>query len=134
MPATLQGMSPIEFDSRPYWKPRDLAVLLDVSPSHVYRLIEDGELEHRRIGERAIRIPARAVAALLGEEPPVTAPTNEGPPADLTERADRFAERTGRRPEEFVTAWRDGRVEDTPANAQDAIEALALRAALAVAA
>ena len=81
----------IESDSRPYWKPRDLAALLDVSPSHVYRLIEDGELEHRRIGERAIRIPARAVAELLGEEAPVTSPTAEGPAADLTERADRFA-------------------------------------------
>ncbi|MEX1141927.1 MAG: helix-turn-helix domain-containing protein [Thermoleophilaceae bacterium] len=121
-----------EFDSRPYWKPRDLAALLDVSPSHVYRLIEDGELEHRRIGERAIRIPARAVAELLGEEVPVTSPTIDGPVADLAERADRFAERTGKRPEEFVVAWRDGRIEDTADNARDAIEALALREALAV--
>lgn len=121
-----------EFDSRPYWKPRDLAALLDVSPSHVYRLIEDGELEHRRIGERAIRIPARAVAELLGEETPVTSPATDGTAADLAERADRFAKRTGKRPEDFVVAWRDGRIEDTADNVQDAIEALALREALAV--
>lgn len=35
----------MEFDSRSYWKPRDLAALLDVSPSRVRQLIEDGELE-----------------------------------------------------------------------------------------
>lgn len=119
------------FDSRPYWKPRDLAALLDVSPSHVYRLIEDGELAHRRIGERAIRIPARAVAQLLGEEVPVTSPSTSPPVADLAERADQFVQRTGKHPEEFVAAWRDGRIEDTADNARDAIEALALREALA---
>lgn len=120
------------FDSRSYWKPRDLAALLDVSPSHVYRLIEDGELEHRRIGERAIRIPARAVAELIGEEAPVTSPAAEGSVADLAERAERFLERTGQRPEQFAAAWRQGRIEDTADNAREAIEALALREARAV--
>jgi hypothetical protein len=81
----------MEFDGRPYWMPRDLAALLDVSPSRVQQLIEDGEFEHRRIGERAIRILARAVAGLRGEEAPVVSPTTEGPPADLAECADRFS-------------------------------------------
>jgi hypothetical protein len=52
--------------------------------------------------------------------------------ADLAERADRFVERAGKRPEEFVAAWRDGRIEDTADNARDALEALALREALTV--
>jgi excisionase family DNA binding protein len=120
----------MRFDRRPYWKPRDLAALLDLSPSYVYRLIEDGKLEHRRIGERAIRVPARAVAGLLGEEDPVTSPTAEGPAANLAEHADRFFERTGRRPEEFIAAWREGRIGDTAENACDAIEALALKEVL----
>ena len=116
----------MEFDGRPYWKPRDLAALLDVSPSRVHQLIEGGELEHCRIGERAIRIPARVVAGLRGEGAPVVSPTTEGPAADLAERADRFFERTGRCPEEFVAAWREGRIGDSAENARDAIEAAAL--------
>jgi hypothetical protein len=113
------------FDGRPYWKPRDLAALLDVGLSRVQQLIEDGELEHRRIGECAIRIPARAVAGLRGEEAPGVSPTTEGP-ADLAECVDRFFERTSRHPEEFVDAWREGRIADTAENARYAIEALAL--------
>jgi len=116
----------MEFDGRPYWEPRDLAALLDVGLSRVHQLIEGGELEHCRIGECAIRIPARAVAGLRGEEAPVVSPTTEGPAADLAECVDLFFERTGRRPGEFVTAWRESRIGDTAENACDAIEALAL--------
>jgi hypothetical protein len=118
----------MEFDGRPYWKPRDLAALLDVSLSRVRQLIEDGELEHRRIGECVIRIPARAVAGLRGEEAPVVSPSNEGP-ADLAECVDRFFECTGRHPEEFVDAWREGQIGDTAESARYAIEALALTSA-----
>lgn len=120
----------MEFDSRPYWKPRDLAALLDVGLSRVQQLIEDGELEHRRIGECAIRIPARAVAGLRGEEAPVVSPTIDGPAADLAECVDLFVERTGRRPWEFVATWREGRIGDTAENACDAVEALALASPL----
>lgn len=119
----------MEFDGRPYWKPRDLAALLDVSLSRVHQLIEDGELEHRRIGECALRIPARAVAGLRGEEAPVVSPNTEGPTADLAECVERFFERTGQHPEEFVDAWREGRIGDTAENARYAIEALALTSA-----
>lgn len=119
----------MEFDGRPYWKPRDVAALLDVRVSRVCQLIEDGDLEHRLIGERAIRVPARAVAGLCGEEAPVVSPTIEGPAADLSECVDRFYERTGRRPKEFVAAWREGRIRDTAENARDTIEALALTSA-----
>jgi excisionase family DNA binding protein len=121
------------FDSRPYWKPRDVAALLELSPSQVYRMIESGELEHRRIGARAIRIPAHAVAALLGVEAPTVAPVVESHDerVDLRARTEHFIERTGRTPERFASAWREGRIDDTPDNARDAIEALALREARA---
>jgi hypothetical protein len=120
----------MEFDGRPYWKPRDLAALLDVGLSRVHQLIEDGELEHCRIGECAIRIPARAVAGLRGEEAPVVSPTAEGPAADLVECVDLFFERTGRHPGEFVAAWREGRIGDTAENARDAIGRSRSQAAL----
>jgi hypothetical protein len=118
----------MEFDGRPYWKPRDLAALLDVGLSRVHHLIEDGELEHRRIGECAIRIPTSAVAGRRGEEAPMVSPNTEAP-ADLAECVDRFFGRTGRRPEEFVAAWREGQIGDTAENARYAIEALALTSA-----
>lgn len=87
-------LSRVDFDGRPYWKPRDFAALLDVSLSRVHQLVEDGELEHRRIGECAIRIPACAVAGLRGEKAPVVSPTAEGQAVDLAECVDRFLERT----------------------------------------
>lgn len=115
----------MEFDGRPYWTPCALAALLDVSPSRVHQLAERGELEYRRIGECAIRIPGHVVAALCGEEAPVVSPTTDGPAAGLAECVDRFVERTGCRPDEFGVAWRAGRIGDTAENARDAIEAAA---------
>lgn len=112
-------------DDRPYWRPRDLATLLQTSPSHVYRLIERGEIEHRRIGARAIRIPASAVTALLTIEGTSTSELEEG--GELARRAKRFEARTELTPEQFVQAWRRGAIKDTPDDARDAMEALALR-------
>jgi hypothetical protein len=127
---TVYTLSRMQFDGRPYWKPRDLAALLNVGLSRVHQLVEDGELEHRRIGECAIRIPARAVAGLRGEEAPVVSPTTEGSVVDLPECVNRFFKRTGRHPEEFVAVWREGRIRDTAENARYAIEALALTSVL----
>lgn len=121
-----------ELDDRPYWKPRDLAVLLGVTASEVHGLIASGELEHWRVGKRAIRVPARAVAAMLGVDARVAFPSTDGSTGDLAARADRFGERTGYRPEVFADAWCKGRIDDTPDSAADAIEALALRDALAL--
>lgn len=108
----------MELDGRPYWKPLDLAALRDIQLSCVHQLIEGGELEHRRVGECAIRIPACAVAGLCGEKAPVVSPTTDESAADLAECVDRFVERTGRRPEEFAVGWRAGRVADTAENAR----------------
>jgi hypothetical protein len=51
-------------------------------------------------------------------------------PQDLDARTQEFQARTARTPAEFTAAWREGEVEDTPQNAGDAIEALALREAM----
>lgn len=42
-----------------------------------------------------------------------------------------FRKEHGKDPDSFVDAWRKGEIEDTPENAEVAIEALALRTALA---
>jgi len=38
--------------------------------------------------------------------------------------------RRRRTPADFAAAWREGKIEDTPQNAREAIEALALREAM----
>jgi uncharacterized protein with PIN domain len=50
--------------------------------------------------------------------------------ADTALRIEPITEaRTSHTPAEFAAAWREGKIEDTPQNARDAIEALALREA-----
>jgi excisionase family DNA binding protein len=117
----------IEFDSRPFWKPRDLAAMLDVSPSQIYRLVEAGDLEHVKVGQRTVRVPAASVALYLGHSAPGTKSVREE--ADVETRARRFKERTGRTPADFIAAWRREEIEDTSEHNQDAMEALALREA-----
>jgi excisionase family DNA binding protein len=119
----------MEFDSRPFWKPRDLAKLLDVSPSQIYRLIEDRTLDHVKVGQRTVRVPAASVAKVLGVGAPVVGPQAGTGASDLDQRVARFTERTGRTPEAFVLAWRHDEIPDTPEHTQNAMEALALREA-----
>jgi excisionase family DNA binding protein len=119
----------MEFDSRPFWKPRDLAKLLDVSSSQIYRLIEAGTLAHVKVGQRTVRVPAASVAEFLGVGEPAVGPQADTEASDLDARAVLFAERTGRTPEDFIVAWRREAIPDTPEHSQDAMEALALREA-----
>jgi hypothetical protein len=49
----------------------------------------------------------------------------------LKEKVQTFRKANGKEPDSFVEAWRSGKIEDTPENAEVAIEALALRTALA---
>lgn len=121
-----------------YLKASEVAERLNVHRSHVYRLIEDGELPSVRISQGTIRVPEGALSAYI------EARTHGGPPtprrADLTsissdryellETANAFEERSGHDPFEFVGLWRQGEIADTGENADRAIEALALRAAL----
>jgi excisionase family DNA binding protein len=114
-----------------YLRVRDYAERFNLSESAVYKKIERGEIEAIRIG-KTVRIPSSEMERYIN---PVRLLEEEGPPRDgephnLEDRVARFEEATGRSPAEYVQAWRSGEIEDTAENAQLAIEALALRAAL----
>ncbi|MEO1057042.1 MAG: helix-turn-helix domain-containing protein [Actinomycetota bacterium] len=52
-------------------RPRDAAVMLGVTRTHIYQLIDRGELGRVELpGSRAIRIPLVDVYAAAGMEPP----------------------------------------------------------------
>jgi len=117
-----------------YLKPSDIARRLSVHRSYVYGLIKDGTLPHIRIG-KAVRVPAAAFEAFVRarEAEAETAGKEVGagahsPEAELESRRTAFEETAGMDPFEFVEAWRHGDIEDTPENAEHAIDALALRA------
>lgn len=118
--ATTSDSRPTMLDARPYWKPRDLAHVLDMSASQIYRLIESGELASVRIGQRTVRVPAAAVAAFRGEAVP------EVHEESAEERVRRFTERTGHTPEAFIDAWKREEIEDSAEHHEDAMEAMAL--------
>jgi excisionase family DNA binding protein len=121
-----------------YLKATDVAKRLRVDKSHVYRLIESGELPSVRIGERTVRVPAGGLEAYLEarsqggpvepkREEITRIPQDRG---ELLDAAHQFEDRTGHDPYEFVAQWRQGQISDTAENADIAIEAITLRAAL----
>jgi excisionase family DNA binding protein len=114
-----------------YIRVRDYAERFSMDESTVYKKIERGEIEAIRIG-KAVRIPSAELSRYLhptrtlGEK----GVPRDGEPHNLEDRAARFEEATGRSPRDYVAAWRDGDIEDTPEQARLAMEALALRSAL----
>jgi excisionase family DNA binding protein len=108
-----------------YWKIKDFADHFGLDKSTVYNQIERGEIRAIRIGKTALRIPTDEVKRILDS---FVEPHEQ--PQDLDARVREFEARTGRTPAEFAAAWREGKIEDTPQNASDAIEALALREAM----
>lgn len=114
-----------------YIRVRTFAERFDLSESAVYKKIERGEIKAIRIG-KTIRIPSPEMERYLH---PVRVLEEEGSPRDgephnLGDTLARFEEQTGRRPGDFVEAWRSGEIEDNSENARIAIEALALREVL----
>jgi excisionase family DNA binding protein len=127
------------FDTH-YLKPSDIAERLSMHRSHVYNLIKDGTLPHIRIG-KAVRVPAAAFEAFVRarhEEADDAKTTVTGAvsvvaepvEAELESRLRAFEEVVGMDPFDFVEAWKRGAIDDTPENAERAIDALALRAVL----
>jgi excisionase family DNA binding protein len=110
---------------RQYWKIREFAEHFGLDRSTVYNQIDRGEIRAIRIGRTALRIPTEEVRRILDS---FVEPRER--PEHLDDRARDFETRTGRTPAEFAAAWRSGKIEDTPANSREAIEALALREAL----
>ncbi len=113
-----------DFD-RQYWKIKDFAEHFGLDKSTVYNKIERGEIRAIRIGKTALRIPTEEVKRVLDS---FVEPREQ--PHDLLALTEDFQARTGRSPTDFADAWRAGKIEDTPQNTRDAIEALALREAL----
>ncbi len=113
-----------DFDKQ-YWKIKEFADHFSLDRSTVYNQIERGEIRAIRIGKTALRIPTEEVKRILDG---FAAPSEQ--PRDLDARAREFQARTSRTIADFAAAWREGKIKDTPQNARDAIEALALREAM----
>lgn len=109
-----------------YIRVSDYASRFALDESTVYKMIERGEIKAIRIGKKTLRIPSRELSRYLESEPSAELDSD-----GLDERAEAFREKTGRDPGPFVEAWRKGEIEDNAENAEIAIEALALRTALA---
>lgn len=108
-----------------YMRVRDYARRFSLDESTVYKMIERGEIKAIRIGKKTLRIPSSELERYLDREP--TADTEA---LSLEQRVEAFGKANGRDPNSFVDAWRSGEIEDTPENAEVALEALALRTAL----
>jgi excisionase family DNA binding protein len=109
-----------------YMRVRDYARRFSLDESTVYKMIERGEIKAIRIGKKTLRIPSSELERYLDREP-----ATDTEPAPLEERVESFRKANSRDPDSFVDGWRSGEIEDTPENAEVAIEALALRTALA---
>jgi excisionase family DNA binding protein len=57
-----------------FWTVREAAALMRVSKMSVYRLVNNGELDHKRVG-RSIRIPDQAISTYLNIPPGTAKPT-----------------------------------------------------------
>jgi len=108
-----------------YMPVRDYARRFSLDESTVYKMIERGEIKAIRIDKKTLRIPSSELERYLKREP-----TEEPEAASLEERVETFRKANGKAPGSFVDAWRSDEIEDTPENAEIAIEALALRTAL----
>ena len=114
-----------------YLRVRDYAERFSLSESAVYKKIDRGEIRAIRIG-KTVRIPSSEMERYLTPTRLLTDDSipRDGEPHGLADRVARFEEETGSTPGTYVKQWRSHGIEDTPANARLAIEALALRAAL----
>ena len=109
-----------------YMRVRDYARRFSLDESTVYKMIERGEVKAIRTGKKTLRIPSSELERYLDREP-----ATDTEPVPLEERVEAFRKANGKDPGSFVDAWRSGKIEDTPENAEVAIKALALRTALA---
>lgn len=112
-----------------YMRVRDYARKFSLDESTVYKMIDRGEIKAIRIGKKTLRIPSSELERYLKREP--TEEPEAASLGSLGNRVEEFRKANGKDPASFVDAWRSGEIEDTPENAEIAIEALALRTALA---
>lgn len=125
-----------------YLKASEVARILDMDISTIYKMCADRVIPSIRVGEKAVRIPRAAFDAYLArqaqdydagrtllDEARRRSATDESIDA-IVARNQQFYERTGYSSYEFAKRWKAGDVEDTSDNASVLIEALSIREAL----
>lgn len=122
-----------------YLKASEVAEILSMDVSSIYKMCADNVIPSIRVGEKAVRIPRAAFEAYLDREERRAqgralldaARKVDGDVIDALERqAQSFYERTGRSAHQFAKHWRENEIEDTAENASLLVEALSLREAL----
>lgn len=126
-----------------YLKAREVAEILKMDVSTIYKLCEERVLPSIRIGQKAVRIPRAGLEAYLAQQSRGWEQTQGEKLVDLARegwsgtdvtalerQVASFRERAGCPPREFVDRWRSRQIPDTPETADLAIEALGLRNAL----
>jgi excisionase family DNA binding protein len=123
-----------------YLKAREVAAMLSMDISAIYKLCDSKVIPSIRIGQKAVRIPRAALDAYLAKqagEPRQGRALLENarqhgddPLVALERQAHDFSERAGCSVHEFVDRWRAKDIEDTPETADLLIDALSLRSAL----
>jgi excisionase family DNA binding protein len=122
-----------------YLKASEVAEILSMDVSSIYKMCADNVIPSIRVGEKAVRIPRAAFEAYLSRQERRNrsralleeARQVDGDPIEALERqVQSFRERTGRSAHQFAKYWRENEIEDTAENASLLVEALSLREAL----
>jgi excisionase family DNA binding protein len=126
-----------------YLKASEVAEILVMDISTIYKMCADRVIPSIKVGEKAVRIPRAAFEAYLARQEQGYNPENRplldearqveltGEPIDaIVLRNQSFYERARYSSYEFVERWKAGGFEDTPENASLLIEALSIREAL----
>ena len=125
-----------------YLKASEVAKILDMDISTIYKMCADRVIPSTRVGEKAVRIPRAAFEAYLARQQEDYSPSRPsldearqiaatGEPVNaVVEQNQRFSDRTGYSAYEFTAAWKAGKIEDTAETASQLIEALSIREAL----
>jgi excisionase family DNA binding protein len=125
-----------------YLKASEVATILQLDISTVYKMCSDRVIPSIRVGEKAVRIPKAALEAYLVKESGAGRPQpslldatraagDSGEAGRALEQAIvGFHERVGSSAHDFVERWRAGEIADTSETASLLVEALSLRDAL----
>lgn len=125
-----------------YLKASEVAELLQMDISTIYKMCAEKVIPSIRVGEKAVRIPRAAFYAYLDRQEtgesrarPVLDEARHaeipGDPIDaIVLRNQSFFEQTGYSSYEFAERWKTGDVDDTSENASLLIEAVSIREAL----
>jgi excisionase family DNA binding protein len=125
-----------------YLKASDVAKMLDMDISAIYKMCAAKVIPSIKVGEKAVRIPRAAFEAYLArqeqnyaESHPLLDEAQQGEVPDngddaLVEQNTKFSARTGYSAYEYASAWKAGKIADTAETSSLLIEALALREAL----